>query len=846
MSEQDTIPKELDKEELQAATRFQPIEEIDDLPIITLPKVVLFPGNTIPLASLDGLSPAEIRAAEKGSLRLGIVAQMNDLETSEGATHIAAFGTEAIVSGIIKLNGGKIGAVVKGMRRFFIRDLLKNDYGYVGKVTIISDEDDKDSEIKVLATTRALKALIRKILKLNPSIGQESITLLYSTDDPRLLCDLIVQNLSLTAEEKLAIFGTFNLLERMELVLKSLSREIDLLKLSNKIQEEVKYDLQESMRRSFLKEQIVAIKRELGEADFEPDEWQILKEELDAKRLPQQIGKAVEREMNKLKMMHPSSPEYALVWNYLTWLRDLPWQNEKDDEKENFSASIDLQVAKKILDRDHYGLEKIKERIIEHLAILKHRKKNKGDILLLDGPPGVGKTSLVKSIAEAMKRPFVRISLGGVKDEAEIRGHRRTYIGAMPGKIIQAMKTAKSCKCVILLDEIDKAGKSGHSDISSALLEVLDPEQNRYFTDHFLNLPYDLSSVMFVATSNNYREIPPALLDRMEPIHMSGYTDREKIEIARSYIIPATRKELNLKADQFKLSDRAIKLVINYFTREPGVRALKRELTKIGRKVVKEIVTHGKPLSERINDQNLINYLGIPRYFSEAKDRKLSPGVAIGLAYTTVGGDILYIESRMSKTANQSNGGLLLTGSLGKVMQESAQTVMSYLRSSSAQFGIKQETLNSGQIHLHLPDGATPKDGPSAGIAIMCCLVSLLKNKPLKSSLAMTGEITLRGQVLPVGGIKEKLLAAHRYQKKQIIIPAANWLDLEEIDQDVLDSFQIFPVKKMEDVLFIAGLLEKPLSNNAPIKPVPYKRLNKNMPKSLSKLQSDYISFLGK
>ena len=566
-------------------------------------------------------------------------------------------------------------------------------------------------------------------------------------------------------------------------------------------------DLQENIRRNFLYEQIAAIKKELGDPEDEADEIEELHKAIEKLELPDATRKVVDKEIDRLELMTPNAPEYLVSWTYINWIKDLPWSAATEEEKLSLA---DLSQAKKVINSSHYGLDKVKERILEYLAVVKHKGNISGQILLLSGPPGVGKTSLARAIAESLGRPFAKIALGGVKDEAEIRGHRKTYIGAMPGKIIQAIKEAGSNQAVILLDEIDKVGSQtpGLGDLSSALLEVLDPEQNKVFTDHYLAVPFDLSKVIFICTANTTYHIPEPLLDRMDTLNIPGYTPQEKMMIAKEHIIPDLRKELKLSTRQLNLSDSIIKLVINHYTREAGVRQLKREFETLGRKVVSSIV-HKKSVANslKITRNNLMDQLGPPKFLDEPKDKALMPGVSIGLAYTSVGGDILYIESR-KVTSSSGKGRLLLTGSLGKVMQESAQTCLSFILAHAEELGLKQKEIEESDIHLHFPDGATPKDGPSAGNAILSALVSLLKDKPIESTFAMTGEITLRGQVLPVGGIKEKLLAAHRYGKRKIIIPWSNWLDLDDLPKEVTKDLSIYPVKNMMDVLSITKLVK--------------------------------------
>ncbi|MBP6218982.1 MAG: endopeptidase La [Oligoflexales bacterium] len=833
-------------------------EEYADFPLLVLPQIVLFPGHSLSISSLEGVKQEDFHLAQKGLLKIGVItafAEQSDKGDFIGQD-LSTFGTEAIITGIIKLSDGGMGAVLRGVRRFIVSQVSKRKNGYVGKILIPQEKGFKYN-MQFLASVKALKNLILKILKMNPAISQETMAFLYTADDPAMMCDLITPYLSLSSREKVAVLGCFDLRTRVKQLLKHLSKEVELLQISTRIQEGVRYDLQDNLKKNFLREQMVAIKRELGEMDGDIDELEELRNYFKGLNLPKEAKAPIQRELDRLGMMHPGSPEYLVTWNYLHWVKDLPWAEREKKPSDPDSSKLkkskikdpvdaqkypDLKTALQILNKGHYGLPKIKERILEYIAVLEYRGQIRGQILLLVGPPGVGKTSLVSSMAKALGRPFVRISLGGVRDEAEIRGHRRTYIGAMPGKIIQAIKDAKSSRAVVLLDEIDKVGTSGHGfsqcDLSSALLEVLDQEQNKNFTDHYLGFPFDLSSVIFVATANALHPISAPLLDRMEILEIRGYTEREKLKIANSHLIPSIAKDLSLSSDKWKISEEALLQMIRFYTREAGMRQLRRELMTIGRKVVKSIVEAGrtgKPslkgsratassLTE-ISEDNLYEYLGSPTYIEEPKDKILPPGVAIGLAYTSVGGDILYIESRKLQKV-EGGGGLTLTGSLGTVMKESAQTALSFLISHAELLGLETELIIKSQIHLHLPDGATPKDGPSAGIAILCTLSSLFLGKSIPSDFAMTGEITLRGQVLPVGGIKEKLLAAHRYGKKKIILPRKNWSDLEELPPEVLKELSFFPVQHMFEPLLITGLCQSSLVK----KPVPvvYSKKNKN------------------
>ena len=785
------------------------LEQKSGFPLLLLPKQVFFPENIIPITSLKGLSPRDLQKAKAGALRFGVVTDLS--RPKKNIKQMSGFGTEAMVTALIKLPNGEMGAMIKGLRRFMIHKAQENEFGLVGKVTFLAD-NAYELEGELPAMVQAFKALIVKFLKYQPSMSQEAAAQIFTTDDPSQLSFLVAPHLSLSIKEKLELLSCFDFQQRIKSLTQILGKEIELLGLSSRIQEKVKDGVHDNMRRNYLREQIQVIKKELGDLGApEGDDITVLKHSLDKLSLPEKVLEAANREIDRLAMMPSGSPEYMISWTFLNWIKDLPW-SKKDGETE--STNIDLKKATQILDQHHYGLPRIKERILEFIALLQHRGEVSGQILLLSGPPGVGKTSLGKSIASALDRPFVRVSLGGVKDEAEIRGHRRTYIGSMPGKIIQAMKDAGSSKPVILLDEIDKAGKDGMRDLSSALLEVLDPEQNQSFTDHYLGFPFDLSEVLFIATANSLRELSAPLLDRMEVLELSGYTEQEKINIANRHLLPQIREDFSLSEENFCLEQATLPLIIRYYTREAGVRQLGRSLSTIGRKVVREIVENpGSSFESAVKSEQLIRYLGNPKYFAEPVEKNVPPGVAIGLAYTTVGGDILYIESRKNESKN-SGGSLVLTGSLGKVMQESAQTVFSFLLSHADFLGIDRKEMLENKVHIHLPDGATPKDGPSAGVALLCAIASLFNGRSVRASLAMTGEITLRGQVLPVGGIKEKLLAAHRYGRKEVIIPAANWMDLEEIPDEVLSDLKLFPVQTMVEVLIIAHLIE-PASGEA-------------------------------
>lgn len=774
--------------------------KLQRLTVVPLPQAVLFPGSRMLVTEIDGLTTAERRQAEGGS---GSHVVVVPCEVAGGK--LSNIGTQARILGLQSLPDGRTGALVQGLNRVAVLG-----FQHRGKRTTALTHS---KVVKLPARSSRFEAMLRtlkstaiQVAVQHGSSADAVRMVLAQTDDADLICDLAQGLLTAAFADKLANLATFDLSSRMQRTCYALKREIEYSKLSQQIQQKLAAQLQVVQRHEFLREQVRVLKAELGEDQDSDNEVENLEHQLDLLPLPTVVRDAVDRELGRMRLMAPGSSEYLVSHSYVSLIRDLPW-----DDRGSHPA-LSLRRVRRLLDREHYGLELIKERILEYLAVMQHRKRSAGEILLLVGPPGVGKTSLARSVATSLNRPFVRVALGGVRDEAEIRGHRRTYIGSLPGKIIQALKQAGTIAPLILLDEIDKLGLDyGRNAMGSALLEVLDPEQNHSFVDHYLGVPYDLSKVVFMATANDVAAIPPPLLDRMDLIELHGYSESEKLAIAREHLLPSLRNELGLRRSQFNLSDRVILPLIRGYSREAGVRQLKRDLTTLGRKVVKNIVGGRSGANLRINQESLATLLGPPRFYAEPNDTVLPPGVAIGLAYTSVGGDLLYIESSRGCGATSGREGRLkLTGSLGKVMRESAEAARSYLGglvvARPHQLGADAGEILANNLHIHFPDGATPKDGPSAGLAILAALASLLSGIPLPASVAMTGEITLRGQILPVGGIKEKLLAAHRYGKRRVLLPAANIHDLVQVPKDVLDEMEVVMVRTIEEFLQHLGI----------------------------------------
>lgn len=762
------------------------------LPLLPLRDVVVYPHLVIPLFVGRAKSVKALEIASEGDKQILLVAQKSPNNDEPDASDLHEVGTVATVLQMLKLPDGTVKVLVEGVSRARVVDFADTADCFSAKAEVIEDVVESDHETQALM--RTVFTQFDQYVKLNKKIPPEILTSLATIDDPSRLADTIAAHLTLKLEEKQSILEMFSVSQRLEHLLSLMEGEIDILQVEKRIRGRVKRQMEKSQREYYLNEQVKAIQKELGEQDENADVDELQKR-IDAAKMPKEALDKANSEMKKLKMMSPMSAEASVVRNYIETLVNLPW-------KKKTKIGKNLVAAQKILDEDHYGLEKVKERIVEYLAVQQRVDKLKAPILCLVGPPGVGKTSLAQSIAKAINRKYVRVALGGVRDESEIRGHRRTYIGSMPGKILQSMTKVAVKNPLFLLDEVDKMGQDMRGDPASALLEVLDPEQNHTFVDHYVEVEYDLSDVMFVATSNSLN-IPEALLDRMEIIRLAGYTEDEKLNIATRYLVPKQMKANGLKATEIDISEGAVRDIIQFYTREAGVRSLDREISKICRKVVKDLLTvkdEGKKAKAKridVTSDNLEDYLGVKRFDFGLAAKENQVGQVTGLAWTQVGGDLLTIES----VAMPGKGKTITTGKLGDVMQESIQAAMSVVRSRAKRLGIPEDFYEKNDIHIHFPEGATPKDGPSAGIGITTALVSVLTNIPVRADVAMTGEITLRGEVLPIGGLKEKLLAAHRGGIKTVLIPDQNVKDLAEIPENVKNCLDIRPVKWIEEVL---------------------------------------------
>ncbi len=760
-------------------------------PVLPLRDIVVFPDVTVPLFVGRDKSIKALEISMEKYKKIILVAQKNPDVDDPNQTDLYSFGTEGEILQMLKLPDGTVKILVEGKKVVKISDIKINNGFLLGDIQ--AQNLINKSENAALA-----KALVNKFDKLNKiskKFNEENNINLKNLTDPKIISNKIAANLKIDLNDKQKILEILDIQKKLETILSFLENEIDVLSVEKKIRGRVKNQMEKTQREYYLNEQLKAIQKELGDIEDGKDEVKQLEEAIKKCKMTKEAEEKSLSELKKLKTMSPMSAESTVVRNYLDWMTGLPWQKMSE-------VNTDIRRAEDILNKDHYGLEKVKDRILEFLAVQSRIKKIKGPILCLVGPPGVGKTSLGKSIARSTGREFVRMSLGGVRDEAEIRGHRRTYIGSLPGKIVQLMKKAGTKNPLILLDEIDKIGMDYRGDPSSALLEALDPEQNNAFNDHYLEVDYDLSNVMFVTTANTLN-IPSPLLDRMEVIRISGYTEQEKTEIAKKYLIPKQIKENGLKQNELTIKEEAIKEIIRKYTRESGVRGLERELSKLSRKSVKEIVSKIK-LNISVDDKNIDQYLGVKKFKYGEIENEDKVGVVTGLAWTEVGGELLSIESLVMP----GKGKLEHTGKLGDVMKESIKAAKSFVRSRCLDYGIIPPTFEKKDIHIHVPEGATPKDGPSAGIAMVTSIVSALAGVPVKKDVAMTGEVTLRGRVLPIGGLKEKLLAALRGGIKTAIIPSENEKDLKELPKNILDGLKIIPVKDVEEVLKIALVKE--------------------------------------
>ena len=757
------------------------------LPVLPLRDVVVFPHMVIPLFVGRKKSIRALELAMEVGKQIMLVAQKSATDDDPTTENIHAVGTIAGILQLLKLPDGTVKVLVEGERRAVIQRYVDTESHFAAQVALLESApiEDKESE----ALMRSVLNEFDQYVKLNMKIPPEILTSLAGVDDPGRLADTVAAHLSLKIEDKQLILEIQDVKERLERILAVLESEIDLLQIEKRIRGRVKRQMEKSQREYYLNEQMKAIQKELGEMEEGPNESEELEKKIAAAGMPKEVRAKAETELKKLKMMSPMSAEATVVRNYVDWLINVPWKKRTKIQK-------DLAKAETILERDHYGLGKVKERILEYLAVQQRVDKLKGPILCLVGPPGVGKTSLGQSIARATNRKFVRMSLGGVRDEAEIRGHRRTYIGALPGKIVQNMAKVKVRNPLFMLDEVDKMAMDFRGDPSSALLEVLDPEQNHTFNDHYLEVDYDLSDVMFVATANTLN-IPPPLLDRMEVIRLSGYTEDEKVNIALKYLVPKQRKNNGLKPEEIMLTPAAIRDIIRYYTREAGVRNLEREIAKVFRKVAKQLLLKKPGKRVTVTPKGLEKYLGVRRFRYGIAEVANQVGQVTGLAWTEVGGELLTIEAAIVP----GKGKTTYTGKLGDVMQESISAAMTVVRSRAARLGIPPDFYQKHDFHVHVPEGATPKDGPSAGIAMGTALVSALTGIPVRADVAMTGEITLRGEVLPIGGLKEKLLAAHRGNIKTVLIPEENRKDLAEIPKNIRDSLDIRPLRWIDQVL---------------------------------------------
>ncbi len=801
MSEKKQNPGRQDEESIQFG---------DELPVLPIRNAVLFPGAVAPFDVGREKSVALVEDVDNlSSPVIAIFAQRDPSTDDPGKEDLHQVGCAARVLKALKHSSGNYSLILQGLERIRLDEVTQSAPYLKAKVARLPEMNVGDDEAEALSMS--LRDIAKQVIQLMPELPREAGSLIDSIQAPGALADLVAANLDAPVEEKAGLLETVDVKDRIRKVLKLLTRQLEILKMRERINSQIKEEMGKNQREYVLRQQLKAIKEELGEDDGDQGDLDGLEERITKANLPTEAEQVAKKQLKRLRNMQVGSAEYTVVRTYLDWILDLPWHSQTPD-------NMDISAVRKVLDEDHYGLEKVKKRILEYLAVRKLKKDKKGPILCLIGPPGVGKTSLGRSIARALGRKFVRISLGGVHDEAAIRGHRRTYVGALPGQIIQGMKKSGTINPVFMMDEVDKIGHDFRGDPAAALLEVLDPEQNNTFADHYLEIPYDLSNVMFVATANIADPIPAPLRDRMEILEIPGYTRREKLAIARRHLIPKQLEEHGITQEQLDITDKAVDIVIDMYTREAGVRTLERQIASVIRGIAVKIA-EGDTTPRRVDDEEQVReFLGPQKYTSEVAERTEEPGVATGLAWTSVGGEILFIEA----TRMYGTGKLQLTGQLGDVMKESAQAALSYVRTNAERYGIAKDFLEKSDIHIHIPAGGMPKDGPSAGVTMFTALVSMLTGIRVRHDVAMTGEITLRGRVLPIGGLKEKVLAAHRAGIKRVLVPERNKADLDEVPAEVKNDLEFLFVSKMDQVL--EGALEdmpKPKPEEKPVAVTP-------------------------
>ena len=777
----------------------------EELPVLPSGGNILYPSIMVPVATGEPRVLKLIDDAVADNKLIALFAERD--QEAAGHANLYRIGTAAHIARMLKWPDGSIQLYLRGLARIELKEITQEDPYLRGKVEVKEEVPEESAELAALS--RNLLTLFQKVVQLAPNLPQEVGAAVLNIPKPSNLTDFIASHLNITTEESQELLETISVAERIRKLTGYINRELELLELGSKIQTQIKGEMDKAQREYYLREQLKAIQKELGEGDEHTTELNELREKIEEAQLPEEAMKEAERELDRLSRMHPAAAEYSVARTYIDWLISLPWAKSTEDH-------LDIAEAKEVLDTDHYDLEKVKDRVLDYLAVHKLRHDMKGPILCFVGPPGTGKTSVGHSVARALGREFVRMSLGGMHDEAEIRGHRRTYVGALPGRIIQGIRRAESNNPVFMLDEIDKVGADFRGDPASALLEVLDPEQNHAFVDHYLDVPFDFSKVMFITTANMLDPIPPALKDRMEVIELVGYTEQEKLQIARNYLVPRQLVENGLTADKLELSDEVLLRIISDYTREAGVRNLEREIGSVCRKVARKVAEGISEIPQVMPDK-LHDYLGPDRFRYELAGEADEVGVATGMAWTIAGGDVLFVEASLIP----GKGDFVITGKLGDVMQESARATLTYVRSRASDFGIDADFYKKKDVHIHVPAGAIPKDGPSAGVTMAVALVSAATKLPVSKDIAMTGEITLRGKVLPVGGIKEKVLAAHRAGIKSVILPKENEKDLEEIPQQVKDELEFFFVERIDDAIMKTIHPSPSRKTKAPKKSIP-------------------------